>query len=137
MCGEVQAWLKKMDVHHQTSSTYLHHANSRAEIAVKSTKRILQDCLMKNGSIHNDKFLRAVLQYRNTPHQDCRRSPAQMVYGKQLRDFLPALHNKLEPMKDWSVTQEHRERMLAKKREDDGQRWATRTKDLAELEVGT
>jgi len=48
MCGEVQAWLKKMDVHHQTRSAYLPHANSRAEIAVKSTKRMLQDCLMKN-----------------------------------------------------------------------------------------
>ena len=40
MCGEVQAWLKKMDVHHQTSSAYLPHANSRTEIAVKSTKII-------------------------------------------------------------------------------------------------
>ena len=100
MCGEVQAWLKKMDVHHQTSITYLHHANSRAEIAVKSTKRILQDCLMKNGSIHNDKFLRAVLQYRNTPHQDCRRSPAQMIFGRTLRDFVPGMPYKYSPSAD-------------------------------------
>ena len=77
------------------------------------------------------------MQYRNTPMQDCRMSPAQMVYGRQLRDFLPALHNKLEPMKDWSVTLEHRERMLAKKRDQDGQKWAARTKDLEEIEVGT
>ena len=34
MSGEVQTWLHKLDVHHQPSSAYFPHANSRAEIAV-------------------------------------------------------------------------------------------------------
>ena len=81
--------------------------------------------------------MRAVLQYRNTPMQDSRRSPAQMVFGRQMRDFIPSLTYKYEPAKDWAVSQEHRERTLANKREMDHQRWSYRTKDLQELEVGT
>ena len=81
--------------------------------------------------------MRAVLQYRNTPMQDCRRSPAQMVFGRQMRDFIPSLTYKYEPAKDWAVCQEHRERTLANKRQMDKQRWSHRTKDLDDLEVGT
>ena len=129
--------LTAWDVRHRLSSVYYPHSNCRAELAVKTAKRLLRDNMGPGGDLNNDRFMRAIMQYRNTPMQDCRMSPAQMVYGRQLRDFLPALHNKLEPMKDWSVTLEHRERMLAKKRDQDGQKWAARTKDLEEIEVGT
>jgi hypothetical protein len=60
-----------------------------AETTVKSFKRMLQDCASRFGSIDNDKFVKAILQYRNTPHKDCRRSPAQMVFGRTLRDHIP------------------------------------------------
>ena len=43
----------------------------------------------------------------------------------------------LSKLSDWSVTQEHRKRTLAKKRESDGVKWAARTKDLEEIKVGT
>ena len=69
--------------------------------------------------------------------QDCRRSPAQMVFGRLMRDFIPSLTYKHEPAKDWAVTQEHRERTLATKRELDKQRWSHRTKDLDYVELGT
>jgi hypothetical protein len=97
MSGEVQTRLASMDVIHRPTSAYFPHSNSREELAVKSTKRMLQDCMTRNGSIDNDKFLRAVLQYRNTPHQDCKKSPAQMVFGRHLRDFIPALPFKYAP----------------------------------------
>ena len=74
--------------------------------------------------------MRAVLQYRNTPMQDCRRLPAQMVFGRQMRYFIPSLTYNYEPTKDWAVIQEHRERTLANKREMDNQRWSHRTKAL-------
>ena len=60
-----------------------------------------------------------------------------MVFGRQMRDFIPSLTYKYEPAKDWAVSQEHRERTFANKREMDNQRWSHRTKDLDELEVGT
>ena len=45
-----------------------------------------------------------------------------MVFGRQMRDFLPNLTYKYEPAKDWAVMQEHRERTLATKRELDNKR---------------
>jgi hypothetical protein len=60
-----------------------------------------------------------------------------MVFGRQLRDFLPVLLHKYKPAKVCSVTQEYRERTLAKKRESDGVKWAAKTKDQEELKVGT
>ena len=47
---------------------------------MKVGKKLLRDNTGHGGSIDTDKFMRAVLQYRNTPMQDCRRSPAQMVF---------------------------------------------------------
>ena len=63
MSEEVQTWLASMDVTHRATSAYYPHSNSRAELAVKSRKRMLQDSMTQNGNIDNDKFLRAVLQY--------------------------------------------------------------------------
>ena len=39
-----------------------------------------------NGSLNNDKFLRAILQLRNTPDHDCNVSPVQILFGRPLRD---------------------------------------------------
>jgi hypothetical protein len=52
---------------------------------------MLQDCVSRAGSINNNKFMKAILQYRNTPHKEGRRSPAQMVFGRALRDHIPCL----------------------------------------------
>ena len=84
-----QKWIKDWDITHRPSRVYFPHSNSRAETTVKSFKRMLQDCASRFGSIDNDKFVKAILQYRNTPHKDCRRSPAQMVFGRTLRDHIP------------------------------------------------
>ena len=81
MSGVFQKYMKDWDITHRPSSAYFPHSNNRAERAVKLSKRMLQDCVSRAGSIDNDKFVKAILQYRNTPHQDCRRSPAQMVFG--------------------------------------------------------
>jgi hypothetical protein len=59
-----------------------------------------------------------------------------MVFGRQMRDFIPSLTLN-RARKDWAVTQEHRERTLANKREMDNQMWSHRTKALDDLEVGT
>ena len=60
-----------------------------------------------------------------------------MVFGRQMRDFLPNLTYKYEPAKDWAVMQEHRERTLVTKRELDNKTWNQRTRELDELEGGT
>ena len=137
MSDVFQKSLKAWGIRHRLSSAYNPHSNCRAELAVKTGKKMMRENMGHGGNIDTDKVMRAVLQYRNTPMQDSRRSPAQMVFGRQMRDFIPSLTYKYEPAKDWAVSQEHRERTLANKREMDHQRWSYRTKDLQELEVGT
>jgi hypothetical protein len=136
MSDVFQKSLKAWGIRHHLISAYNPHSNCRAELDVKVGKKLLRDNTGHGGSLDTDKIMRAMLQYRNTPMQDCRRSPAQIMFGRQMRDFIPSLTYKYEPAKDWAVTQEHRERTLANKREMDNQRWSHRTKDLDDLEVG-
>ena len=84
---------------------------------------MLRDNVEPGGNLDIDRFLRAVMQYRNTPMQDSVRSPAQMVFGRQMRDFLRSLPHKYEPTKDWAITQEYREQILAKTRDSDDRKW--------------
>jgi hypothetical protein len=73
--------LKAWGIRHRLSSAYNPHSNCRAELAVKVGKKLLRDNTGHWGSLDTDKIMRAVLQYRNTPMQDCRRSPAQWCSG--------------------------------------------------------
>ena len=101
MSGVFQKWMKELDIAHRPSNMCLHH--DRADTAIRSSKKILKDCVSRAGSIDNDKFMKAILQNRNTPHQDCKRSPAQMVFGRTLRDHIPCLPYKYATNADWCV----------------------------------
>jgi hypothetical protein len=81
-----EEFLAKWGVQHRVSSAYFPQSNGRAEVAVKTAKRLLLDNIAPSGSLNNDKFLRAILQLRNTPDPDCNVSPAEIVFGHQLRD---------------------------------------------------
>ena len=70
MSGVFQKWMKDWDIVQRPNTVYFPHSNSRANMAMKSSKRMLQDCVSRAGSIDNDKFMKAILQYRNTPHKD-------------------------------------------------------------------
>ena len=70
----------------RVSSAYFPRSNGRAEVAVKSAKRLLRSNVCPNGSIYNDRFLRAVWQLRNTPDPECGVSPAQLVFGRTVSD---------------------------------------------------
>lgn len=65
-----------------TSSPHFHQANGKAEAAVKVAKRLL------NANPSN--IQQALLAYRNTPLENGF-SPAEMVFGRALRDNVPAI----------------------------------------------
>ena len=89
MSDAFSKFLRIWGVKHQMSSSYYPQSNGRAEVAVKSAKRMLQDNVGPNGMINSDRVACAVLQYHNTPLQDGTMSPSQLLFGRALSDFLP------------------------------------------------
>ena len=81
--------MKDYGISHRLCSVAKPHANCRAELGVKTVKRMLKDNVMYTGDLDTAKFSRALLQYRNTPDRDTRLSPAIALLGREMRDFLP------------------------------------------------
>ena len=88
IAGATKDFLKRWKINHRISSAYHPQSNGRAEVAVKTAKRLLRTNVGQNGSLDNDKLLRALLQLRNTPDPDCNLSPAQIIFGRPIRDSL-------------------------------------------------
>ena len=68
--NRTQEFLKTWGIRHRLSSAYTPHGNLRAEVGVKSMKRMLQGNLGPSGDLDTDAFSRALLNYRNTPDHD-------------------------------------------------------------------
>ena len=104
-----EQFLKKWGVSHRTSSADYPKSNGRAEIAVKSAKRIIIGNSNKDGSIDNDTVAQAIMQFRNTPLQDVNLSPAQILYHRQLREPIPAHRSNYKLHHDWLEAAQNRE----------------------------
>ena len=120
VADSTRKFLEQWDVRHRISSAYFPQSNGRAEVAVKSAKRLLRSNVGPNGSLSNDKFLRAMLQLRNTPDPDCHLSPAEIVFGRRLKDSF-SFANTLKKLKgstvrpDWMTTWGQKELALRKR----------------------
>ena len=97
-----ETFLKRWGVSHRISSAYNAQSNGRAEVAVKSAKRLLRSNTGPSGSLDTDQFLRAMMQLRNTPDRDCDLSPAQIVFGKPIRDAF-AFASRLEKFTNGNI----------------------------------
>ena len=64
---ESKDFYRRWGIHHRLSSAYFPQSNGRAELAVKATKRLLEDNVGPNGELNSDKVVCALLQQRNTP----------------------------------------------------------------------
>ena len=86
---ETEDFLTRWGIKHRLSSAYHPRSNGRAEVAVKSMKRLLSDNVTGSGELNTDVFTRAILQFRNTPDPENGISPAEVIFGRPLRDALP------------------------------------------------
>ena len=125
-----------MGVTHRLSSVAYPHSNTRAELGVKTTKRMLSENVGSGGKLDTNSFNMALMQYRNTPDKTGV-SPAMAVFGRQIRDFCPVTPNKYEPHGSWKHQMEDREKALRKRHVHMKERLTEHTKTLPNLETGT
>ena len=84
-----EEFLRVWGVKHRLSSAYHPQSNGRAEVTVKSMKRLLRDNVDCSGKLNTDAVMCGILQIRNTPEGDSGLSPARILFGRTLRDTLP------------------------------------------------
>ena len=133
---ETRDFMQSFGIRSRISSVAFPHSNSRAEIGVKTMKRLLADNTGPGGSLDNDKVLRAILQYRNTPDPTTGLSPAEVIFGRQIRDFTPVLPGCYKPRLEWQEVMQKREEALSKRHVHDHERWSEHTQHLPPLKIG-
>ena len=99
-----QRFLKDWKVKFRLSSAYFPHSNQRAEVGVRTAKRMLRENISPGGSLDTNKFLRALLTHRNTPDRDTGKSPAQVVFARPIKDFFPVQPHQFQPRAEWLLT---------------------------------
>ena len=133
---EVEEFLKTWRVHHVTSSARYAQGNGRAELAVKSAKRLLRENTAPDGSLNSDGTSRALLQYRNTPLQHLGLSPAQLLFHRNLRDGLPVSRDTLKPNKLWVIAADQREKAFSQRNQEMITRYNRHTREMPVLNIG-
>ena len=131
-----RSFLKEWGVHHRLSSMAFPHSKCRAEIGVKTVKRIITDNTDAHGSLDTNSLQRAILQYRNTPDASTKLSPAQCVFGRPIKDFIPILPGRYQPHPTWQDTLATREEALRNRHMKLAERWNEHTRQLPPLKVG-
>jgi hypothetical protein len=133
---QIKEFLLKWKVEHVTSSAFYPQGNGRAELAVKTVKRIIQDNTGRGGTLDCDKAAMALLQYRNTPIKLLGYSPAQLLFHRDLRDCLPTIPTRLRLHKDWNTLANKREKAFQQRNEITVARYNQTTRSLPVLTVG-
>ena len=85
--AEMQEFLRAWGVEWRPSSPHHPRSNGHAEVMVKAVKHLLSK---SGGNVESDAFRKGLLELRNTPGPEDV-SPAQRVYGRQLRSLVPAM----------------------------------------------
>ena len=132
-----QNFLKTWSVHHRLASVEYPQSNERAELAVKTAKRIIRENVTANGSLETHTLAVALLQYRNTPIADVGLSPAQILFCRNLKDFLPAHPENYKLNSHWLKQAKLREQVCSQQYLKSAKRYNTFTHSLQTLQIGS
>ena len=136
MAEVTKKFLSSWGVRHRLSSVAFPHSNQRAEGAVKVIKRMIMDNTGPNGTLHNDRFQRALLHYRNTPDRETGLSPAMCIFGRTIRDFIPVHPGRYLPHPAWRETLIAREESLRNRHYKMSEKLSEHTQHLPPLKIG-
>ena len=132
---ETGDFLTRWGVRHRISSAYHPMSNGRAEVTVKAMKRLLRDNVLPNGDVDSEAYVRAILQFRNTPDSDGGVSPSEILFGRKLRDVLPIkprsqIFESSEVRPAWKKIWDERERTLQSRFTKQNKTLSEKTRDL-------
>ena len=133
---ETTQLLRDWRVHHRLTSVAFPHGNCRAEIAVKTVKRIIAGDVGSDGDVDVDAVQRSILQYRNSPDPATKQSPATCLFGRPTRDLIPLAPGKYHPHPTWQDNLSQRETALRQRHSLAQERWTEHTRQLSPLKVG-
>ena len=132
-----EAFMRTWGITPRRSAPYFPQSNRRAELAVKAAKRIIYDNVKADGSLDTDKAHRALLQYRNTPLPGVLLSPAQILFHRRLRDFVPAHKSHYLLNKSWLIQAKSREAQFTTSYEKAKRYYDVHKQNLPSLALGT
>ena len=132
----VEDFCSRYGIVHRVSTAYNPRPNKRVEVGLKSAKRLVRGNLSQTGSLHTDKLARALLAHRNTPCPVTGLSPAQIVFGRVLRDFLPLQPGKFQLRPEWRQAAEARATAYAKRHVQKAEQLTRGSKTLSPLNPG-
>ena len=125
---------KEWGFQHITSSPRYPQSNGKAEATVKSMKKIIR-AAWKRDSLDERTLTQALLQYRNTPPQRDRISPAQKLFGHPIQDTLPAHRRAVAPR--WQTSEEEAEQCTITNAEQVEHYYNQHARALPEIGVGS
>ena len=76
------------------------------------------------------------MNHRNTPDPEWKLSPAQLIFGRPIRDFLPIKLNQYSPHECWILDRESREQAMKHRVHLGMEKWSANTRNLPALKVG-
>lgn len=129
---EFKQFLKRWGVLLIQSTPYYPQSNGLAESAVKSMKKLIITST-ENGNIDSEEFLKALLEFRNTPRRGGL-SPAQIIFGQPLRSYIPAHHRSFD--KKWQIMRQEYDIKCADIQKKSCKNYNVKAKLLQNLKIG-
>ena len=129
-------FFRRFNIIHRVSSVSNAHSNLRSELSVKYLKRILRDIVGGTGNLDSDAVTQALLSHANTPCKVLKKSPAQLAFGRCLKDFFPRNVESLLPIPKNLMSGEVKDKLQGKIRAHGGKIWSEHIRILPELQKG-
>ena len=132
--GAFRNFLDRWGVQHRMSSPHYPQSNGRAGSAVKAAKKLIRCCWDDyRNQLDEERWTRGILQQRNTPGRGGR-SPAQIIFGRPVRDLLPAHRRSFAP--EWQLAADVAEQRLSQQQQRADDLYNRQARDLEPLSVG-
>ena len=95
--GELDYFCEEWGIRHICSSPYMPRSNGVAESGVKEMKKLIRANLSSSGILNKASAISGIQMFRNTPRTTTGESPAQLIFGRDIRDSLPCNRQHLLP----------------------------------------